>query len=321
MEYSQGDKKLLFIGSTCVDVRINIDHLPATAEDVNVDSQHMALGGCAFNASEIARLLGVPYTLFSPVGTGAYGDFVRHELTGRGVCTPIPPVQRDNGCCYCFVERGGERTFLSYHGAEYAFDAAWFDALDACEYDMAYVCGLEIEEPTGAAIIDFLEHHRELTVFFAPGSRISHITHDRMMRLLALHPVLHLNEEEVRCAARELCGVCSEDPTRAADAISGKFDVTVVVTLGADGCLYERAGERGCIASEPVHVVDTIGAGDSHVGAMMCALKHGLSLEEALRVANRVAAATVQTAGATPDARFLAGMLGYCGGGVAVMLQ
>ena len=70
-------KKVLVIGSTVVDVIINVDHLPTTQEDVHVISQHMSLGGCAFNTSDMIRHFEVPYILFSPVGTGAYGEFVR----------------------------------------------------------------------------------------------------------------------------------------------------------------------------------------------------------------------------------------------------
>ena len=102
-------KKILVIGSTVVDVIINLDHLPRTAEDVNVSGQQMAMGGCAYNASEILRNFDVPYILFSPVGTGVYGDFVRAHLAEEGIMPVIPTPDRENGCCYCFVEKGGER--------------------------------------------------------------------------------------------------------------------------------------------------------------------------------------------------------------------
>ena len=39
--------KILLIGSTCVDVIIEIDHLPKTAEDIQPKRQTLALGGCA----------------------------------------------------------------------------------------------------------------------------------------------------------------------------------------------------------------------------------------------------------------------------------
>ena len=52
--------KILLIGSTCVDVIIEIDHLPKTAEDIQPKRQTLALGGCAYNAANIVRQSGVP---------------------------------------------------------------------------------------------------------------------------------------------------------------------------------------------------------------------------------------------------------------------
>ena len=69
-------KPALIIGSTCVDVIISLDHLPKTEENLHPHSQTMALGGCAYNVAAVMRLLHAPHTFISPVGTGAYGDFV-----------------------------------------------------------------------------------------------------------------------------------------------------------------------------------------------------------------------------------------------------
>ena len=166
-------KKVLVIGSAVVDVVIHLPHLPEKSEDVHVTSQKMSLGGCAYNASDTIRHFKVPYIPFFPVGTGAYGDFVRNALAERGIVSPVPKPETENGCCYCFVEDDGERTFACYHGAEYRFQKEWFDALDASEIDSVYICGLEIEEETGTNILSYLEVHPEFTVFFAPGPRIT----------------------------------------------------------------------------------------------------------------------------------------------------
>ena len=153
-------KKILVIGSTVVDVIINLEeYLPKTGQDVHIRSQQMSLGGCAYNVSDSIRHFQVPYVLFSPVGTGAYGDFVRNALTEKGISSPIPTPAIDNGCCYCFIEKTGERTFISYHGAEYLFEKEWFSLLDPNEFDSVYICGLEIEERTGNNIIEFLENN------------------------------------------------------------------------------------------------------------------------------------------------------------------
>ena len=49
-------KKVLIIGSTVVDIIVNlVDSLPKTGEDVHIRSQHMSLGGCAYNVSDSVR--------------------------------------------------------------------------------------------------------------------------------------------------------------------------------------------------------------------------------------------------------------------------
>lgn len=308
-------KNVLVIGSTVVDIIINVDHLPRTQEDVHVLNQHMALGGCAYNASDILRHFKVPYILFSPVGTGAYGDFVRAQLSSRGVSTPIPSPSRDNGCCYCFVEANGERTFISYHGAEYLFERDWFQIPDAETIDAVYLCGLEIEEPTGPNIIEYLEAHPEYRIYFAPGPRISHIDPSLLDRLFALHPVLHLNEEEVfTCAQlapgasalaagtltaeKAAAGGTSNRLESAAEVVFHMTKNDVIVTLGEKGAYYHTADDAGYVPGFRATQVDTIGAGDSHIGAVIACEKRGASLPDAIRTANLVAAKVVETPGA-----------------------
>lgn len=195
MEHSQG-KKVLVAGSAVVDVVIHVDHLPHRGEDINVYGQTMSLGGCAYNVSDCLRHFGVPFIPFYPVGTGVYGDFVRAHLLERGIVSAAPSPSSENGCCYCFVQPDGERTFICYHGAEYRFQPGWFDTLEASEIGSVYLCGLEVEEDTGVNMIEYLERHPEFTIYFAPSARICNIATDKMDRLLALHPILHLNEDE-----------------------------------------------------------------------------------------------------------------------------
>ena len=114
---SSDKKEILVIGSTVADVIVNVDVLPTTAQDIHVKSQTVSLGGCAHNAASMIRLFNKPYNLISPVGKGLYGDFVRSKLAAEGIVSPIPTPDAENGCCYCFVEESGERTFISYHGA------------------------------------------------------------------------------------------------------------------------------------------------------------------------------------------------------------
>lgn len=317
-------KKVLVIGSTVADVIITLDHLPKTQEDVHVIRQTMSLGGCAYNTSDMIRHFQIPYILFSPVGQGAYGDFVRAGLEERGIRSPIPSPDSANGCCYCFVEKGGERTFISYHGAEYRFEKEWFSLLNTEEIDSVYVCGLEIEEPTGENIVSWLETQPCLTLYFAPGPRILRIDERLLDRIFALHPVLHLNEEEaVRFTENHLQRTRAEQPGMEpvppddADAPTGiEFCAeylhrltgsAVIITLGSRGS-YCFSEEGACFTeSVPAVQADTIGAGDSHIGAVIACRKLGMSWSSAVRSANIVAAKVVGTKGALlPDEDFAA---------------
>ncbi|MDD6043117.1 MAG: PfkB family carbohydrate kinase [Eubacteriaceae bacterium] len=288
-------KKILVIGSTVADIIVKLEHMPKTAEDVNVESQESSLGGCAYNVSEMIRHFKVPYILFSPIGGGIYGEYVANQLALKGLKPPLAGQGiGDNGCCYCFVEDTGERTFICHHGAEYLFKKEWFDALDTDQISMAYICGLEIEDKTGDVIVSFLEEHPEIQVCFAPGPRICYIDRTLMDRLFALHPIIHLNEDEV-------CGVTGcDDIKTAAIKLHEKTGNLVIVTHGSQGS-YCYDGSTLHFA-EPVkadNLVDTIGAGDAHCGASLAGLAGGLPIAQVLADANKAASLVVQTKGAS----------------------
>ena len=299
-------KKILLIGSTCVDVIIEIDHLPHTAEDVQPKRQTLALGGCAYNAANIVRQSGVPYTFITPVGTGMYGDYIRKSFTDRHLPIHVSP-DSENGCCYCLVDANGERTFLSVHGAEYTFHREWMKDIDLSEISMIYVCGIEIEEPTGNDIISWLEDHRGPQLFFAPGPRVRQIGLEKMNRLYQLNPILHINEEEAFELSYLICSNFQPDVDfsavsllDAARTIQSRTHNTVLITKGDKGsCCLEIGNDKLTeVPGIKTTVVDTIGAGDSHIGQVMASRAMGCSWQEALNQANKVSAKVVSVKGA-----------------------
>ena len=305
-------KQALIIGSTVVDVTIRLPHLPVTGEDVIVENQTMSLGGCAYNVSEILRQSGVPYTLFSPVGTGVYGNYVREHLERKQIPILIPAPAADNGCCYCFVEQSGERTFAALHGAEYRFERQWFSLVKPLSIGCVYVCGLELEEDTGSVILDYLEEHPEYTVYFAPGPRISFIPQGSLERMFSLSPILHLNGDEAMgytgitgpLEDKQPVNLCREGKTadrlrEAADRLTALTRNHVIITLGGHGAFYmEPSGKYALIPGCPARQVDATGAGDSHMGAVIACRMKGFPMDKAIRTANRISAAVVEHAGA-----------------------
>ena len=286
-------RKIFVIGSTVTDIVVNLDVLPRTAQDIHIKSQRAVLGGCAHNVADMIGHFGVPFELFSPVGTGIYGDFVRTHLAQKGIVSRIPTPEQDNGCCYCFVESSGERTFIVDHGAEYLFRPEWFDLVRPEDYSCAYICGLEIEEKTGDVILDFLEKSG-IPVFFGPGPRLCRIDPRLMERVFALRPILHLNDDEVK----EYTGASTIEG--AAAALYTLTQNALVITTGANGaCFYDGKALTQVPPVRVDHVTDTIGAGDGHCGALMACLAKGLDLFHSIAQANAAAAKLVTVQGGT----------------------
>lgn len=289
-------KRLLIIGSTCVDVILRLDHLPTTGEDMH-PVQRFAMGGCAFNVAQVPKAYDVDLRFVTPIGDhGVFSDFVRAHLSNAGFRGPITVPDSENGCCYCLVERSGERTFLSVHGVEYSFHAEYMDAFAGERFDYTYICGLEVEEKTGGELVAWLEAHPDIagTVVYAPGPRGIEVDPVRTARILALHPILHLNEQE----AQALAGAETDPVLSAAQALHAKTQNMVVVTRGADGVLWISAdGSVHTAPSVPATVVDTIGAGDSHCGAVLTGLTLGWTEDATMRFANQVASEVVAQEG------------------------
>ncbi len=286
------ERKLLLIGSTCVDVVIPLERLPVTGDDLQPKKQTFTVGGTGWNACRAAMLTGVKPMFLSPVGRGPYGQQVEAAFAHRGLDILARP-EGENGCCYCLVEADGERTFLCIRGAEYEIRAEWLDALPG-EYALCYVCGMELQDdPTGGNILDWLEAHGETEVFYAPGPRGVLMDSARQDRVLALHPIVHLNEHEV------LALTGADNHEAAALTLHRRTGNIVIVTMGGKGCLcVDRDGNLLRVLGKPVTVADTIGAGDSHAGVMLGCLYQGMELRAAMELANAVAAEVVSRVGA-----------------------
>jgi sugar/nucleoside kinase (ribokinase family) len=294
-------KQTLVIGSTVVDVLLSLPRLPRRGEDVNISSSVCRIGGCARNVFKTLCLFQSPALLCSPVGSGVYGRMVEERLAAEGI-EPFVRVEAENGCCYCLVEADGERSFLSHHGAEYLFSRSWMEKLDYSGTDSVFICGLEVEEPTGDELVAFVLEHPELDLYFAPGPRIMFIPRDRMERLLARRsadgagPFLHLNETEA-------CGFSGRNGVEAAaETLAGMTGNTLVITLGERGCYCrEKSGVGYFVPGFPARVVDTVGAGDAHCGAFIAGIKQGRELRQVCEIANKTGAAVVGIQGAVLD--------------------
>ena len=142
------------------------------------------------------------------------------------------------------------------------------------------------------AVVSNLQKHPQLTIYFAPGPRLSALSQGCIETLFNLHCILHLNEEE----ACSFTGC----PTvqQAAESLYERTHNIVIITLGSRGCLLQQEGKCTHIPTEAVQIQDTIGAGDAHIGSIIALREQGYSWQDTLRIANRICGYIVSIPGA-----------------------
>lgn len=287
--------KTLVIGAAIIDIIMKIKRLPKSGEDILCSETVSTVGGCAYNVAGTLRGFDVDHDLFVPVGRGMYGDMIAGDLEKLGYQILIREEESDNGYCLCLVEEDGERTFITVKGAEGRFRPSWFEQLSQYAYDSIYVAGYQVCGASGRVISDWMagakDRMKEKRVFFAPGPVITDIDQAVMERILSVGPILHLNEKEAFDYAKQ---PSVEDCLK---YLYGLNHNLVVVTMGASGTMYYDGSVMRQVPAYKTQVKDTIGAGDSHVAAMIAGYSKGLDTEQCVRLANRVASAIVSIQG------------------------
>lgn len=261
--------KTLVLGAAIVDIIMKIPKLPKSGEDVLCTERKLTVGGCAYNVANILRGFNVDHDLFVPIGSGMYADIIRKRLSEDGYDVLISDSEMDNGYCLCLVEDDGERTFITVKGIEGLHKKEWFNSLNMSEYENIYVAGYQVCEDKDDIIANWLIEQKDKNIFFAPGPVINDIDKNTMKKIFSTNPILHLNEKEALDFTKK---------DNVEESILSLYELTkniVFVTVGERGTVFYDGKEIVYIKGESVNVVDTIGAGDSHIGAIISAYSLG----------------------------------------------
>lgn len=284
--------KTLVLGAAIVDKIMNINMLPKSGDDIVASQEITTVGGCAYNVANILNNLEVAHDLVVPVGCGMYGHTIEKDLLNNGYEIFIKDENTDNGYCLCLVENSGERTFITVQGTECEFKKEWLDKLDTNKYNKVYISGYELEGKSGGVIAEFLEKNTHMEIYFAPGPRITYLDKDIMNRIYNLSPIIHLNDKE----ASEYTN--KSDLHQAIEEIHEKSNNSVFITLGPKGVLYkEKNNDPIIVEGYKAQVIDTIGAGDSHIAGIIGAKSMAYDNISVCKIANKIAAKVVSTKG------------------------
>jgi ribokinase len=278
---------ILVAGSANLDFVVRVPHIAAPGETVLGGDTTLAPGGKGANQAVAAARAGGQVAFLGALGGDAFAGPLLDSLRDAGVDLQfVRRVDAPTGAAYISVARGGENAITVSPGANAGLRPEHLPDLTPFSHLL-----LQLETPP------------ETVAAFARAGRaagLSVVLNAAPARpldpgLLADVDLLVVNEGELRVVAGG-----EGDSETLADRVRARGPGTVVVTLGARGCLARSAGGTLQLPAFPVEVVDTTGAGDTFVGVLAAWLARGVSLPGALRAATVGAALACTQPGAQP---------------------
>ncbi|MDP6690384.1 MAG: ribokinase [Alphaproteobacteria bacterium] len=269
---------IVVFGSIGLDIVQSVERLPRPGETVLTADYVMLPGGKGANQALAAARAGGSVQFVASVGDDDFGRLALANLDQAGVAlSQVARRQRPTACATISVDRDGENQIVVSSGANLATKAEQLQAgsrqlapgdlvLQQMEIPLPEICaGVELAHRRGARNI----------LNAAPFQPIPPAT-------LAKLDSLIVNEVEAEMLADNL-GLDSGDLKAACDEVRRRFDVTVVLTLGADGAITFAPDQTLRANALPIQALDTVGAGDAFVGAFVAAMGAEMALSDCLR--------------------------------------
>ncbi len=235
------------------------------------------VGGSPLNVTLAAARLGTSVGLAAGVSSDLFGDAIMAHLRDNGVSAAL--ISRsDAPSTLAFVsERGGDVEF-SFNGegtADTLYDPSPRPELPASVAFLEFGSISLLREPGATAIRDIVAAHRgRCAVIFDPNVRPAVIP-DRSAYQPHLEAALRLSHL-VKVSAQDLRWLYPDmELLEAASSWLAYGPDAVIVTQGDAGTTLLRSGGQLEVAVPRVQVVDTVGAGDTFMGALMVRLIEG----------------------------------------------
>lgn len=280
---------ILVLGSVNRDLVVHASRLPRPGETLRGQRFGSCIGGKGANQAVAAARLGARVMLAARVGRLEQGAELVAQLAREGVDTRcvMQPADEAPGVALIVVgEQDGENQIVTVAGSN--------GSLPLAQVELLPMAGLKWlvaqQELPIESVARAFERARALGVrcllnaapFREDGAR-----------LLPLVDLLVVN----RLEAGALLGTDHAGPEALAQALRSRGPAAVLLSLGAEGLVWADAQGTRRQPARRVRAVDTVGAGDTLVGALVSALAEGQDLDAALCFAQAAAALAVSRAG------------------------
>jgi ribokinase len=280
--------RICVVGSSNIDLTFRTSRLPRPGETLTGQTFQLGFGGKGANQAVMAARLGARVSMVTRVGNDVFGEQTLHNYQQQGIDTThvLRDKERPTGTAAILVEDSGQNCILIVPGANAALSPEDVRAAESVIRASSLVlCQLEVplEATQGAFRV---ARSAGVRTILNPAPAIP--LPDELLRLT---DICIPNESEAELLTGQR--VMTPDEAKAAAAILQQRGAgTVLVTMGERGVVVvEDSWEH--IPAAPVRAVDASGAGDAFIGSLAVFLLEGMTLRQAARQANRVAALSV----------------------------
>ncbi|MGD9395740.1 MAG: carbohydrate kinase family protein [Candidatus Thorarchaeota archaeon] len=280
--------EVVAIGRINIDIDMKVETLPKANEHVICETGRIAFGGSAANFATQSARLGVKTMLVSCVGDDAYGQLAMKEIAKTGVdtsCLLVLEKQQTGIFVYAHASKG-DRLVVVEPGANRFLEKRVFEEDKLLDAQVIHVAG---SFPMLMDRVTDLTTSHGMILSFDPGRAGIELDYDKILKRTDL---LFLNQKELK-------DYFKINPTESSlRAFAKTFPGIVVLKMGKKGAIATDGFEYCTSEVFEVPVVDTLGAGDSFAAGFVMAWMRSERIEQALNVANAVAALTITKEGA-----------------------
>lgn len=277
--------KILCIGHAAYDITIPMCGFLEENTKLRIDTKFECGGGPACNAAYLLGKWGIDTCFVGVVGNDKYGNYIKKELNEVNVDTRYMRVlegyETTSSIIFANVEEG-TRTIVSYRPGE----AEKLKSLDLdFEPNIILVDGHEYEISK-----NMIEKYKDAISIMDAGR----VTEDNL-KLASMVDYLVCSKEFAETVTNTKFN--GENYEIIYSLMKEQFKKNIIITLEAEGCLYEYGEELRIMPAIETKSIDSTGAGDIFHGAFTYGVAKSMDLEDILKLANVTAGLSVSKIG------------------------